>query len=102
VELAAILVVIAECFLFGLMIRTTVGQALVSWVEEHSSGEVMVFIPAAPPVSVGAVQVVKAELVEKLDVSMRKVFDCITKLGIGPSTLTSMPQAPARHAKNDG
>ena len=45
---------------------------------------------------------VKAELVEKLDVSMRKVFDCITQLGIGPSTLTSMPQAPARHAKNDG
>ena len=40
-------------------------------------------IPAAPAVSVGAVQVVKAELVEKLDVSMRKVFDCITQLGIG-------------------
>ena len=28
VELAAILVVISTCFLFGLMIRTTVGQAL--------------------------------------------------------------------------
>ena len=108
VELAAILVVISACFLFGLMIRTTVlvrvwGSRQIGFlVEEHSSGEVMVFIPAAPAVSVGAVQVVKAELVEKLDVSMRKVFDCITQLGIGPSTLTSMPQAPARHAKNDG
>jgi uncharacterized membrane protein len=79
-----------------------VGQAVGSWAEEHSSCEVTVFIPAARPVSVGAVQVVKTEQAEKLDVSMRKVFDCITKLGIGPSTLTSMPQAPARHAKNDG
>lgn len=66
VELAAILVVIAACFLFGLMIRTTVGQALGSWVEKHSSGEVTVFIPAAPAVSVGAVQGVNAKLVENL------------------------------------
>jgi hypothetical protein len=44
---------------------------------------------------------VRAELVEKLDVSMRRVVDCITQLGIGPSTLTSMPQAPASPAKND-
>jgi uncharacterized membrane protein len=148
VELAAILVVIAACFLFGLMIRTAVGQALGSWleekllnllpgyklmkkvslqfaggseaahwtpvlirvgesrqmgflVEEHSSGEVTVFIPSAPAVSLGAVHMVKAELVEKLDVSMRKVVDCITQLGIGSSTLTSMPQAPASPAKND-
>ncbi len=148
VELAAILVVIAACFLFGLMIRTAVGQALGSWleekllnllpgyklmkkvslqfaggseaahwtpvlirvgesrqmgflVEEHSSGEVTVFIPSAPAVSLGAVHMVKAELVEKLDVSMRKVVDCITQLGIGSSTLTSMPQAPASSAKND-
>jgi uncharacterized membrane protein len=71
-------------------------------VEEHSSGEVTVFIPAAPAVSVGAVHMVNAELVEKLDVSMRKVVDCITQLGIGSSTLTSMPQGPASPAKNDG
>ena len=136
VELASIVVVIAACFLFGLMVRTAVGKSFGSWieekalnllpgyrlikkvslqfaggseavhwspvlikvgdsrqmgflVEEHSSGEVTVFIPAAPAVSFGAVHMVKAELVEKLDVSMRKVVDCITQLGIGSSTLTS-------------
>ena len=149
VELAAVLLVIAACFLFGLMVRTTVGQTLGSWleekvlnllpgyqlmkkvslqfaggseaahwtpvlikvgesrqigflVEEHSSGEVTVFIPSAPAVSIGAVHLVKAELVEKLDVSMGKVVDCITQLGIGSSTLTSMPQALASPAMNDG
>jgi|SRR5271157_411367 len=149
VELAAVVLVIAACFLFGLMVRTTVGQSLGSWieekvlnllpgyrlikkvslqfaggseaahwspvlikvgesrqigflVEEHSSGEVTVFIPSAPAVSIGAVHLVKAELVEKLDVSMGKVVDCITQLGIGSSTLTSMPQALASPAKNDG
>ena len=69
-------------------------------VEEHSSGEVTVFIPAAPAVSFGAVHMVRAELVEKLDVSMRKVVDCITQLGIGSSALTSMPQAPAQETRN--
>jgi uncharacterized membrane protein len=148
VELAAVVLVIAACFLFGLMVRTTAGQSLGSWleekllnllpgyklmkkvslqfaggseaahwtpvlikvgesrqigflVEEHSSGEVTVFIPLAPAVSLGTVHMVKAEMVEKLDVSMRKVVDCITQLGIGSSKLTSMPQAPASPAKND-
>jgi hypothetical protein len=62
----------------------------------------VVFIPAAPAVSIEAVHMVRAELVEKLDVSMRKVVDCITQLGMGPSTLTSMIQAPQGPAKNDG
>jgi uncharacterized membrane protein len=149
VELAAVVLVIAACFLFGLMVRTAVGQSLGSWieekvlnllpgyrlikkvslqfaggseaahwtpvlikvgesrqigflVEEHSTDEVTVFIPSAPAVSIGAVHLVKAELVEKLDVSMGKVVDCITQLGIGSSTLTSMPQALASPAMNDG
>jgi len=148
VELAAIFIVIAACFLFGLLIRTAVGQSLGGWVEEkilnllpgyqlikkvslqfaggsgaahwppvlirvgesrqigflveeHPSGEVTVFVPAAPAVSVGAVHILKSELVEKLDVSMRKVVDCITQLGIGSSTLTSVPQTVVSHAKSD-
>jgi uncharacterized membrane protein len=63
-------------------------------VEEHSPSEVTVFIPSAPAVSVGKVHMVNAELVEKLDVSMRKFVDCIAQLGIGSSALTSMPQTP--------
>lgn len=70
-------------------------------VEEHSSGEVTVFIPSAPAVSIGAVHMVKAELVQKLDVSMRQVVDCLTQLGIGSSALTSMPQTPVGPATND-
>jgi uncharacterized membrane protein len=63
-----------------------------------------VFAPIAKELhveSVGAVRMVKAELVEKLDVSMHKVVDCITQLGIGSSTLTSMTQAPASPTEND-
>ena len=143
VEIASTLVVIAACFIFGLMVRIAVGQSFGSrledkilnmlpgyqlikkvslqfaggseaahWtpvlikigetrqigflVEEHSSGEVTVFIPSAPAVSVGSVHLVKGDLVEKLDVSMRKVVDCITQLGIGASELTSKPREPAR------
>ncbi len=139
VEVAAVLVVIAACFLFGLLLRTAVGQSFGGWVEEkilnllpgyqlikkvsrqfaggseavhwspvlikigdsrqigflveeHTSGDATVFVPAAPAVSVGAVHIVKAELVEKLDVSMRQAVDCITQLGMGSSTLSSIPQ----------
>ncbi len=148
VEFAAIIVVIAACFLLGLLVRTAAGQSLgrrieekilnllpgyqlmkkvslqfaggkeaVHWspvlirvgdsrqigflVEEHSSGEVTVFIPSAPAVSLGAVHMVKAEMVEKLDVSMRKVVDCITQLGIGSSALTSPAQGVAGQVKDD-
>ena len=139
VEVAAILVVIAACFLFGLLVRTAVGQSFGAWVEEkilnllpayqlikkvsrqfaggseavhwspvlikigdsrqigflveeHTSGELAVFVPAAPAVSFGTVHIVKAELVEKLDVSMRKAVDCTTQLGMGSSRLSSVPQ----------
>jgi uncharacterized membrane protein len=148
VELAAILVVIAACFFFGLLVRTAIGQSFGSWieekvlnllpgyrlikkvslqfaggsdaahwspvlvkvgdsrqigflVEEHSSGEVTVFVPSAPAVSIGAVHLVNAELVQKLDVSMRNVVDCITQLGIGSSALTKMPPAPIPRTKAD-
>lgn len=147
VEIAAIIAVIGACFLFGLMVRTAVGQSLGSWVEEkilnllpgyqlikkvslqfaggseaahwapvivkfeetrqigflveeHLSGEVTVFIPAAPAVSVGAVHMVKADMVEKLDVSIRKVVDCLTQLGMGSSALASMPQAAVSPPKD--
>jgi len=148
VEVAAVLVVIAACFSFGLLVRTAVGQSFGSWVEdkilnllpgyqlikkvsrqfaggseavhwspvlikigegrqigflveEHSSGEATVFVPAAPAVSFGAVHIVKAELVEKLDVSMRKAVDCITQLGMGSSTLSSLPQPHLSPTKGD-
>jgi uncharacterized membrane protein len=148
VEVAAILVVIAACFLFGLLVRTAVGQSFGSWVEEkilnllpgyqlikkvsrqfaggseavhwspvlikigesrqigflveeNPSGEATIFVPAAPAVSFGAVHIVKAELVEKLDVSMRKAVDCITQLGMGSSTLSSVPQPHSSPTKGD-
>jgi uncharacterized membrane protein len=139
VEIAAVLLVIAACFLFGLLIRTNTGQTVGSWleekvlhllpgyqlikkvslqfaggndavqwkpvlisvgesrhmgflIEEHSSGDVTVFIPLAPTASIGAVHMVKSELVEKLDAPMSKVFDCITQLGMGSSKVISMAE----------
>ena len=139
VEIAAVLLVIAACFLFGLLVRTSAGQTVGSWfeerilrllpgyqlmkkvslqfaggsaaaqwkpvlislgesrhmgflVEENSSGDATVFIPFAPTASIGAVHMVKSELVEKLDAPMSQVFDCVTQLGMGSSKLISMPE----------
>jgi uncharacterized membrane protein len=139
VEVAAVLLVVAACFLFGLLVRTATGQTIGSWleerilhvlpgyqlmkkvsvqfaggsdaaqwkpvlvslgvsrhvgflVEENSSDDVTVFVPFAPTVSIGAVHIVKSELVDKLDAPMGKVFDCITQLGTGSSQLISMAE----------
>ena len=70
-------------------------------VKEHPLLDGTSVVPAAPAVSFGAVHIVKAELVEKLDVSMRKAVDCITQLGMGSSTLTSLPQPHLSPTKGD-
>ncbi len=56
-------------------------------VEEHASGEMTVFIPAAPALIAGSILIVPAECVERLDASIAQVAGCIQTYGIGSSKL---------------
>jgi uncharacterized membrane protein len=141
--LGAMALVVAVCFLFGLLVRTAGGRALGNWVEgklfnllpgyelikkitqqfagtgeetlgtpvvirlgdsrqigflveEHTSGEVIVFIPAAPTLTFGTVHLISGEQVEKLNVRLPQVIDCITKVGMGSSRLLSAPRRASR------
>lgn len=141
VELVAILMVVAVCFLFGLLVQTAGGRAIGSWfekklfnlvpgyqmikkisrqfsgggeemlgtpvvvklgdsrqigflVEEYPSGEVAVFIPLAPAVSLGSVHIIPAEHAERLNATLPQVVDCITKVGFGSAQVLSAPKRP--------
>lgn len=140
-SLIAIALVVALCFLFGLLVRTRGGQALGGWVErrlfnllpgyelikkitqqfagtgeetlgtpvavrlgdsqqigflveDHGSGEVTVFVPAAPTLTFGTVHIIPADRVEKLSAKLPQVIDCITKVGFGSSRLLAAPGRP--------
>jgi uncharacterized membrane protein len=141
VELVAVLMVVAVCFLFGLLVQTAGGRAIGTWfekrlfnlvpgyqmikkisrqfsgggeetlgtpvvvklgdsrqigflVEQHPSGEVAVFIPFAPAVSLGSVHIIPAEHVERLNATLSQVVDCITKVGFGSAKVFSVPKRP--------
>ena len=143
VSLIAIALVVAVCFLFGLLVRTAGGRALGGWVEQRlfnllpgyelikratqqfpgsgeetlgtpvavrlgdsqqigflveelTPGQVTVFIPAAPALTFGAVHIVTTDRVQKLNVKLTQVVDCITKIGCGSSRLLSAPRQTSR------
>ena len=138
VELVAVLVIVAVCFVFGLLVQTTGGRAIGNWfekrlfnlvpgyqmikkiarqfsggseetlgrpvvvnlgdsrqigflVEECPSGEVAVFIPLAPALSLGSVHIIPAEHAERLNATLSQVADCITKVGFGSARVLSAP-----------
>ena len=142
-SLIAIALVVAVCFLFGLLVRTAGGRALGGWVEDRlfnllpgyelikrvtqqfagsgeetlgtpvavrlgdsqqigflveelTPGQVTVFIPAAPALTFGSVHIVTVDRVQKLNVKLTQVVDCITKIGCGSSRLLSAPRQPSR------
>ena len=141
VELVAVLVIVAVCFILGLLVQTTGGRAIGNWlekrlfnlvpgyqmikkisrqfsgggeetlgtpvlvkfggsrqigflVEECPSGEVAVFIPLAPALSLGSVHIIPAEQTEKLNATLSQVVDCITKVGFGSARVLSAPKRP--------
>ena len=142
VELVALLVIVAVCFVLGLLVQTTGGQAIGNWfekrlfslvpgyqmvkkiarqfsggseetlgrpvvvklgdsrqmgflVEQCPSGEVAVFIPLAPALSLGSVHIIPAEHAERLNATLSQVADCITKVGFGSAQVLSAPARPA-------
>ena len=63
-------------------------------VEECPSGEVAVFIPLAPALSLGSVHVIPTERAERLNARLSQVVDCITKVGFGSAGVLSAPKRP--------
>ena len=144
VELVAVFVIVAVCFVVGLLVQTTGGLAIGNWfekrlfnilpgyqmikkiarqfsgggeetlgtpvvvkfgdsrqigflVEECPSGEVAVFIPLAPALSLGSVHIIPAEHAERLNATLSQVADCITKVGFGlGQVLSAPPRSTAR------
>jgi uncharacterized membrane protein len=133
-EIIAVLIVLAACFVLGLLVRTRGGQTLGHWmeenvfnrfpiyrllkglshqvagqseemlgtpvvvriedsrrigflVEEHTSGDLTVYIPEAPALATGSVHVVSPEQVTRLNVPLAKVAHCMTRYGVGTSRL---------------
>jgi uncharacterized membrane protein len=65
-------------------------------IEEHQSGEITVFVPLAPAFSFGQIHTLKGERVEEVEIPMKKVFDCLSKVGIGSSAIFSAPTKSLR------
>ena len=60
-------------------------------VEQYTTGEVAVFIPLAPALSLGSVYIIPAEHTERLNATLSQVADCITKVGFGLGQMLSAP-----------
>ena len=56
-------------------------------VEEHESGDVVVFIPAAPTPAIGTIHILPRERVRRLDASMGAVANCLSDFGMGAVAL---------------
>jgi uncharacterized membrane protein len=135
------LLILAICFLLGLLVRTTLGRAvgraveaavlnrlpgyramrrLASqvagdpadtfgvpvWVrlgdarrmgfvvEEHADGEVAVFVPFSPVLTVGEVLVVASTRVERIAAPFMKVTKSVSEMGVGSAALRGARSAP--------
>jgi uncharacterized membrane protein len=66
-------------------------------IEEHVNGYFTVFIPSSPVGTAGGLQYVSGERVERLNVPISKVFNCISQYGIGSGPLF-MPHTPEKAA----
>lgn len=65
-------------------------------IEENADGSVTVFVPSAPTMAVGTVQVVAADRVRPLDASVSDLSGCVSQWGIGSRKL--VPAGTGRDA----
>ncbi len=56
-------------------------------IEEHDNGEMVVFVPTSPTVTIGSVYLVKAERVTLLQSSSLEMLNCVSQWGIDSSKL---------------
>jgi len=62
-------------------------RALAFIVEEHTSGDYIIFVPLAPTPGVGHIQVVSAATVDLLDVPTMQALNCVLSWGEGTAAL---------------
>jgi uncharacterized membrane protein len=67
----------------ALITLTQPGSAVLGFIMEEGAGDVTVFIPSAPVVTVGAIHVVERSRVQPLDCSSMDAANCITGWGVG-------------------
>lgn len=56
-------------------------------VEEHDDGQMTVFVPAIPTPTVGAVYIMPASRVHRVDVPITTMVQCVTRWGAGAKEL---------------
>ena len=62
--------------------------------EEHADGRYTVFVPAAPTPTSGSIYIFPRELVHFVDVPIRRVLRCVSKLGVGSGDLLQAMRRP--------
>jgi uncharacterized membrane protein len=58
-------------------------------VEEHDDGRLTVFVPAIPTPTIGALYILAARRVHRLDVPITALVQCITQWGVGSRELVA-------------
>ena len=62
-------------------------------VEEHDDGRCTVFVPSVPTPAAGAIYILSADRVHRIDVPLATALGCITRWGTGTGALlAAMPQ----------
>ena len=63
-------------------------------VEEHADGQLTVFVPAVPTPTVGAVYIMAASRVHRVDVPITTMVQCVTRWGTGSKALLAARVGP--------
>ena len=58
-------------------------------MEEHENGQVTVYVPSTPVLTVGAIYVIERAKITLLDAGATEVVDCISQWGVGSNKIIS-------------
>ena len=58
-------------------------------MEEHENGQVTVYVPTAPVLTVGAIYLVARDRITLLDAAATEVVDCISQWGMGSKKIVA-------------
>jgi uncharacterized membrane protein len=70
------------------------GQLMAFSVERHDDGTATVFLPSSPAPTSGTLQRMPVERVREVDVSVKEMFECISRWGVGSARIFSAADRP--------
>jgi uncharacterized membrane protein len=70
-------------------------------VEEHSSGDVTVFVPFTPMPNIGTIRVVSRDRLQRVDASMGTVVNSLMQWGVGCQALFHGEAPPSEEKAGD-